>query len=96
MQTLALGEGFKVHFPSPHLCTDNGAMIAWAGIEYLNSFRFSPENNIVREKAHFGVRLFDVERLNELDFRPKWPLGLDVSHRVKDLDISSRKLSRII
>src|SRR5438445_3421617 len=27
----AVGEGFRVHFPRPEFCTDNGAMIALAG-----------------------------------------------------------------
>ena len=32
---LAEGEGMRLHVPPPNLCTDNGAMIAWAGIERL-------------------------------------------------------------
>ncbi|MHA1525016.1 MAG: tRNA (adenosine(37)-N6)-threonylcarbamoyltransferase complex transferase subunit TsaD, partial [Alphaproteobacteria bacterium] len=27
--------GFSLHVPPPALCTDNGAMIAWAGLEHL-------------------------------------------------------------
>lgn len=33
LQALALGEGFDAVFPPLTLCTDNGAMIAWAGLE---------------------------------------------------------------
>ena len=32
---LAAGEGAELMAPPTHLCTDNGAMIAWAGIERL-------------------------------------------------------------
>jgi N6-L-threonylcarbamoyladenine synthase len=32
---LAARRGFAVEFPPPELCSDNGAMIAWAGIERL-------------------------------------------------------------
>jgi N6-L-threonylcarbamoyladenine synthase len=28
-------EGFSLTLPPPELCTDNGAMVAWAGLERL-------------------------------------------------------------
>ncbi len=31
---LALHEGFRIKIPPPRLCTDNAAMVAWAGVEY--------------------------------------------------------------
>ena len=39
--------GVKLVLPPPNLCTDNGAMIAWAGIERLrlgltNEMNFAP------------------------------------------------------
>eukprot|EP00055_Hartaetosiga_balthica_P003865 m.9208 g.9208 ORF g.9208 m.9208 type:complete len:423 (+) comp3400_c0_seq1:13-1281(+) len=37
--------GIEAHFPEPHLCTDNGRMIAWAGVEYLQA-GFSPVNDV--------------------------------------------------
>jgi N6-L-threonylcarbamoyladenine synthase len=35
LQRLAAEAGLKLAVPPPALCTDNGAMIAWAGIERL-------------------------------------------------------------
>jgi N6-L-threonylcarbamoyladenine synthase len=35
LEALAAGAGLKFVAPSPALCTDNGAMIAWAGLERL-------------------------------------------------------------
>jgi len=35
LSELAKSEGMKLHVPPQKLCTDNGAMIAWAGIERL-------------------------------------------------------------
>jgi N6-L-threonylcarbamoyladenine synthase len=32
---LAAGQAFDIRIPAPKLCTDNGAMIAWAGLERL-------------------------------------------------------------
>ena len=35
LQSLCSEKGFQFTAPPPNLCTDNGAMIAWAGIERL-------------------------------------------------------------
>ena len=34
---LARREGFALTVPPAHLCTDNAAMIAWAGVERLQA-----------------------------------------------------------
>jgi len=34
LKIIATEQGFELVVPPPRLCTDNGAMIAWAGIEY--------------------------------------------------------------
>jgi N6-L-threonylcarbamoyladenine synthase len=33
LESLARGEGFATRIPPPGLCTDNAAMVAWAGVE---------------------------------------------------------------
>ena len=52
-------EGFRVHFPEPALCTDNGAMIAFAGSLRLQALAASG--------ALPG-------RAEGFDVRPRWPL----------------------
>ena len=37
LKALAEAEGFACRAPPPHLCTDNAAMIAWAGVERLGA-----------------------------------------------------------
>jgi N6-L-threonylcarbamoyladenine synthase len=37
LEACAAGAGFRFAVPPIHLCTDNGAMIAWAGIERLQA-----------------------------------------------------------
>lgn len=48
LRQLVESEGMRLHVPPPELCTDNGAMIAWAGIERLrlgltDAFDFAPK-----------------------------------------------------
>jgi N6-L-threonylcarbamoyladenine synthase len=37
LRAVAHEEGFTLDVPPPKLCTDNGAMIAWAGVERLRA-----------------------------------------------------------
>jgi N6-L-threonylcarbamoyladenine synthase len=39
---LATARGFSMKVPPPQLCTDNAAMVAWAGIERAQSGLFDP------------------------------------------------------
>jgi tRNA N6-adenosine threonylcarbamoyltransferase len=41
-RSLAGEEGLELHIPSPELCTDNAAMIAWVGGHYLGKGRQDP------------------------------------------------------
>ncbi len=42
LQDVAHAHDFRLVVPPPALCTDNGAMIAWAGVEYAREGRFAP------------------------------------------------------
>ncbi|KAI3743791.1 hypothetical protein L1987_56858 [Smallanthus sonchifolius] len=49
--------------PPPSLCTDNGVMIAWTGIENFRLGRFDPPPPAIEPEDC------------QLDLRPRWPLG---------------------
>ncbi|XP_022886356.1 probable tRNA N6-adenosine threonylcarbamoyltransferase, mitochondrial isoform X2 [Olea europaea var. sylvestris] len=49
--------------PPPKLCTDNGVMVAWTGIEHFRMGRFDPPPPT--NEPEDAV----------LDLRPRWPLG---------------------
>lgn len=67
LETLALENGMTFHAPPLSLCGDNGAMIAWAGIEKLLA-------NLATDKNYRG---------DPLDFaaRPRWPLDPEAPKR---------------
>ncbi|KAK6918549.1 Gcp-like domain [Dillenia turbinata] len=49
--------------PPPGLCTDNGVMVAWTGIEHFRMGRYDPPPPV------------DEPEDALLDLRPRWPLG---------------------
>nr|XP_043624522.1 probable tRNA N6-adenosine threonylcarbamoyltransferase, mitochondrial [Erigeron canadensis] len=53
--------------PPPSLCTDNGVMIAWTGIENFRLGRYDPPPPAVEPEDC------------QLDLRPRWPLGEEYS-----------------
>ncbi|XP_078448051.1 glycoprotease 1 isoform X2 [Wolffia australiana] len=55
--------GLSLICPPPSLCTDNGVMVAWTGIEHFSVGRFDPP-----PPAHESED-------SVLDLRPRWPLG---------------------
>ncbi|KAL4188269.1 hypothetical protein AMTRI_Chr09g23060 [Amborella trichopoda] len=50
--------------PPPRLCTDNGVMVAWTGIEHFRLGRFDPPPPEDEQ-----------EDTVQFDLRPRWPLG---------------------
>ncbi|XP_027336286.1 probable tRNA N6-adenosine threonylcarbamoyltransferase, mitochondrial [Abrus precatorius] len=55
--------GLQLVCPPPRLCTDNGVMIAWTGIEHFRMGRYDPPPPA--EEPEDFVH----------DLRPRWPLG---------------------
>jgi N6-L-threonylcarbamoyladenine synthase len=60
LRKLAENEGFSLVVPGPELCTDNGAMIAWAGVERLalglsDSMDFPPRARWPLDSLEFPV-----------------------------------------
>ncbi|XXG43144.1 hypothetical protein AAC387_Pa01g3251 [Persea americana] len=55
--------GLRLVCPPPNLCTDNGVMVAWTGIEHFRMGRFDPPPPA--DEADDFV----------FDLRPRWPLG---------------------
>uniref|UniRef100_A0A803MA42 Glycoprotease 1 n=1 Tax=Chenopodium quinoa TaxID=63459 RepID=A0A803MA42_CHEQI len=63
LDQIAKNKGLQLVCPPPSLCTDNGVMVAWTGIEHFQMGRFDtpppadePEDTVY-------------------DLRPRWPLG---------------------
>ncbi|KAJ0964151.1 hypothetical protein J5N97_029273 [Dioscorea zingiberensis] len=59
--------GLRLVCPPPSLCTDNGVMVAWTGIEHFLVGRFDPPP-LANEPEDYLV-----------DLRPRWPLGEEYS-----------------
>ncbi|XP_050533735.1 tRNA N6-adenosine threonylcarbamoyltransferase, mitochondrial [Daktulosphaira vitifoliae] len=62
---------YKLTVPPPSLCTDNGIMIAWNGVE-----KFKKQLNI-----------YNPNDFNKIDIQSKAPLGEDISQQVSDMNI---------
>ncbi|XP_074263183.1 putative tRNA N6-adenosine threonylcarbamoyltransferase, mitochondrial isoform X2 [Silene latifolia] len=56
-------KGLELVCPPPSLCTDNGVMVAWTGIEHFRVGRFDPPPPVHEAKN----TLYDI--------RARWPLG---------------------
>ncbi|KAI5072061.1 hypothetical protein GOP47_0012167 [Adiantum capillus-veneris] len=60
---LAEKHGLRLSCPPPRLCTDNGVMIAWTGVEHFKLGRSQPPPP------------YDEPEDVHLDLRPRWQLG---------------------
>ena len=73
------------HAPAPQLCTDNGTMIAWAGLERLKAIEAGRFVNWSNEKWLDGLGVcWETDLLEPL---PRLPLGLDESNQVASMKI---------
>ncbi|GBF91039.1 hypothetical protein Rsub_03895 [Raphidocelis subcapitata] len=63
---LAAEAGLELVVPPPRWCTDNGVMVAWAGIERMRLGLFEP--------ALPPLQLEPGQEQEWIDLRPRWPL----------------------
>lgn len=62
--------------PPPRLCTDNGVMVAWAGMERFDSLNVERSMFYSRFEAGLVYECLSesVEKSEWIDVRPRWPL----------------------
>ena len=63
-QALAEQTGLELAVPPPKLCTDNGVMVAWAGIERMRLGLWE----------HLPAHAAPGDEAEWVDVRPRWPL----------------------
>jgi len=88
LQALADSSHLRLVVPPPALCTDNGAMIAWAGQERLALGLWVPPPTL--EQLEDSNLPFEA-RAGWLHMRPRWPLTNDNHHRALDRKAYTRK-----
>jgi hypothetical protein len=66
---------WRAFFPPPKLCTDNGVMVAWAGVELFCRGASSPCSS--REQDQHQEE--EEDQQEELEPVPRWALGLHVN-----------------
>jgi len=69
---IGTNHSIDVVFPKPSWCTDNGVMVAWAGIERLN-LAAGVEKPVPRDADAFLKD--ERDRDVEVNLKPRWPLG---------------------
>ena len=87
---------FKLFFPPPELCTDNGIMIAWCGMERvlaLEAGTFYPQTDM---EWMTGVGVYwSEEEVGKLEPYGQLPFGECFSDKVEEMKLSlSRQLKR--
>ncbi|GJN05488.1 hypothetical protein PR202_ga23117 [Eleusine coracana subsp. coracana] len=79
--------GLQLVTPPPSLCTDNGVMIAWTGIEHFVAGRFenppaADEPDDMQQNFQLAAALISYlidSFLVQYELRPRWPLGEEYS-----------------
>ena len=67
--------GFECIAPPPALCSDNGVMVAWAGIERLALGLVSAQPRIGGDAAAEFTALTGRDPTLWVDVKARWPLG---------------------
>ena len=73
LQDVCHASGAELVCPPPQLCTDNGVMVAWAGVERL-ALGLIDARDVAPVDAS-GVAWNDVAAAFVPDIKPRWPLG---------------------
>ena len=71
----AAREGFECIAPPPGLCSDNGVMVAWAGIERLALGLASPPPPPAADALTALTALTGRDPEQWVDVKARWPLG---------------------
>ncbi|CAA0377026.1 putative tRNA N6-adenosine threonylcarbamoyltransferase [Arabidopsis thaliana] len=63
LNNIVENKNLKLVCPPPSLCTDNGVMVAWTGLEHFRVGRYDPPPPATEPEDYV------------YDLRPRWPLG---------------------
>ena len=89
LEHLAKHFNMEAVFPPPRLCTDNGVMIAWAGLEALkaNEAGVAPENVL-------GVEVSVTKRFSNaflyFQVESRCPLGSSIHEKVSEANMKCK------
>jgi len=87
LKALAEESGLEVRCPPINLCTDNGAMVAWAGLVNARAGLGEPSPELSKE-----IMSGEVEEYVEVN--PRWPLGVKHIRYENEKPIKSVKKKR--
>lgn len=87
---IGANHSIDVVFPKPSWCTDNGVMVAWAGIERLN-LALGVEKPVPRNSEAFAKD--EKDRDVQVRLKPRWPLG-EMDERAIG-EVKSSKVSKM-
>ena len=84
--------GIQLHVPPPPHCTDNGVMIAWAGMERLKALEAGRYEPWVQEDRMKGTDVYwDEKEQCQIEPMPRLPLGKDYSRSVEESKIKVKR-----
>ena len=88
LEGLAKHFNMEAVFPPPRLCTDNGVMIAWAGLEALKVHEVGvPPENVL------GVEVCTIQRIIYFLFfqvESRCPLGNSIHEKVSEANMKCK------